>query len=70
LTLPLAEQTIPAEHSLTAPTLLRSQALGLVYESVHRGEIDERAGRKILDDIPACGSGSSATDHSKTTLGD
>jgi predicted nucleic acid-binding protein len=43
--------TIPAEHSLTAPTLLRSQALALVYESVHRGEIDERAGRKILDDI-------------------
>ncbi|TQR87401.1 DUF1905 domain-containing protein [Mycobacterium hodleri] len=43
--------TIPAEHSLTAPTLLRSQVLALVYESVHRGEIDERAGRKILDDI-------------------
>ena len=43
--------TIPPEHSLTAPTLLRSQALALVYESVHRGEIDERTGRKILDDI-------------------
>jgi predicted nucleic acid-binding protein len=43
--------TIPPQHSLTAPTLLRSQALALVYESVHRGEIDERAGRKILDDI-------------------
>jgi predicted nucleic acid-binding protein len=43
--------TIPSEHSLTAPTLLRSQVLALVYESVHRGEIDERAGRKILDDI-------------------
>jgi predicted nucleic acid-binding protein len=43
--------SIPAEHSLTAPTLLRSQVLALVYESVHRGEIDERAGRKILDDI-------------------
>jgi hypothetical protein len=38
--------TIPPQHSLTAPTLLRSQALALVYESVHRGEIDERAGRK------------------------
>jgi hypothetical protein len=43
--------TIPPEHSLAAPTLLRSQALALVYESVHRGEIDERTGRKILDNI-------------------
>jgi predicted nucleic acid-binding protein len=43
--------TIPSEHSLTAPTLLRSQVLSLVYESVRRGEIDERAGRKILDDV-------------------
>ena len=24
-----------------------------VYESVHRGEIDERTGRKVLDDIRA-----------------
>jgi predicted nucleic acid-binding protein len=43
--------TIPPEHSLVAPTLLRSQALALVYESVRRGEIDERIGRKVLDDI-------------------
>jgi predicted nucleic acid-binding protein len=43
--------TIPPQHSLTAPTLLRSQTLALVYESVHRGDIDERTGRKILDDI-------------------
>jgi hypothetical protein len=43
--------TIPPEHSLAAPTLLRSQALALVYESVHRGEIEERTGRKVLDDI-------------------
>jgi len=42
---------IPPRHSLTAPTLLRSQVLALVYESVRRGEIDERASRKILDDI-------------------
>jgi predicted nucleic acid-binding protein len=46
-----AGATIPSEHSLAAPTLLRSQALALVYKSVHRGEIDERSGRKILDDI-------------------
>ncbi len=43
--------TIPPEHSLVAPTLLHSQALALVYESVRRGEIDERIGRKVLDDI-------------------
>ena len=43
--------TIPPEHSLAAPTLLRSQALALVYGSVHRGEIDERTGRGILDGI-------------------
>jgi predicted nucleic acid-binding protein len=43
--------TIPPQHSLTAPTLLRSQTLALVSESAHRGDIDERTGRKILDDI-------------------
>ncbi|MHA3022322.1 type II toxin-antitoxin system VapC family toxin [Mycobacterium sp. BMJ-28] len=43
--------TIPAQHSLTAPTLLRSQVLALVYGAARRGEIDERAGRKILNDI-------------------
>jgi predicted nucleic acid-binding protein len=42
---------IPPAHSLAAPTLLRSQVLALVYESVHRGEIDERTGRKLLDGI-------------------
>jgi predicted nucleic acid-binding protein len=43
--------TIPPGHSLAAPTLLRSQALALVYGSVRRGDIDERTGRKILDDV-------------------
>ena len=43
--------TIPPEHSLTAPTLLRSQVLALVYESVRRGDVDEQTGRKILHDI-------------------
>lgn len=42
---------IPPEHSLAAPTLLRSQVLARVYQSVRRGEIDERGGRKILDDV-------------------
>ncbi|MHC9292971.1 type II toxin-antitoxin system VapC family toxin [Mycobacterium sp. LTG2003] len=43
--------TIPPAHSLAAPTLMRSQALALVYESVRRGEIDEHTGRTVLDDI-------------------
>lgn len=45
--------TLPTGHDLAAPTLLRSQALALVYGSVQRGEIDERAGRKVLDGIRA-----------------
>ena len=45
------ETAIPSEHSLTAPTLLRSQVLALVYGSVRRGEINEKAGRKLLDEI-------------------
>lgn len=42
---------IPAEHSLTAPSLLRSQVLALVYGSVHAGHLDARAGRTILDRV-------------------
>jgi predicted nucleic acid-binding protein len=51
ITLATDQAVIPPERSLTAPTLLRSQVLTLVYGSVRRGEIDERAGRKVLDDI-------------------
>jgi predicted nucleic acid-binding protein len=29
----------PAEHKLLAPTLLRSQTLSALHESVHRGEV-------------------------------
>lgn len=43
--------TVPSRHSLTAPTLMRSQALALVYESVRRGEIRDKDGRKVLDDM-------------------
>lgn len=43
--------TVPPQHSLAAPTLLRSQVLALIYQSVRRGELDDRAGRKVLDDI-------------------
>lgn len=44
---------IPAGHALLAPTLMRSQALALLYGSVRRGETDERAAKKILDGIRA-----------------
>lgn len=49
ISLATAEAAIPPQHSLAAPTLLRSQVLALVYESVRRGEIDEREGRSVLD---------------------
>lgn len=63
--------TIPPEHSLAAPTLLRSQALALVYESVHRGEIEKRTGAGRFSMIFAgCGSDSSATEHCRTTHGE
>ncbi|AQT82337.1 hypothetical protein B1R94_28480 [Mycolicibacterium litorale] len=45
------ELTIPPQHSLTAPTLLRSQVLACVYDMVYRGEIDTGAGKRILDGI-------------------
>jgi predicted nucleic acid-binding protein len=45
------EFTVPPMHSLAAPTLMRSQVLALVYESVRRGEIDERTGRKVLEGV-------------------
>ena len=43
--------SIPAGHALVAPTLLRSQALALVYASVRAGTTDERAARRTLDGI-------------------
>jgi predicted nucleic acid-binding protein len=51
--LAISGATIPSQHSLTAPTLLRSQVLALVYESVRRGDIDQKAGREVLDGIRA-----------------
>jgi predicted nucleic acid-binding protein len=46
---------IPPDRSLTAPTLLRSQVLALVYDSVRRGQIDEPAGRQVLDGVRRLG---------------
>lgn len=39
---------VPGEHELLAPTLLRSQALSLLHEAVHRGELDAQAARERL----------------------
>jgi predicted nucleic acid-binding protein len=36
---------VSAEHELLAPTLLRSQVLSLLHESVHRGELPPDAAR-------------------------
>ncbi len=47
--------TIPPQRSLTAPTLLRSQVLALVYDSVRRGQTDESAGRQVLDGVRRLG---------------
>jgi len=48
-----SQSPIVPEHALLAPTLLRSEALTLVYASVKSGECDVRDGRKVLDDIRA-----------------
>ncbi|MGH2511380.1 MAG: type II toxin-antitoxin system VapC family toxin [Candidatus Limnocylindrales bacterium] len=39
---------IPAEHSLLAPTLLRSQVLSELHEAVQRGEIPADVARERL----------------------
>jgi predicted nucleic acid-binding protein len=40
---------IPDEHRLLAPTLLRSQMLSLLYQSVRRGEISKADADERLD---------------------
>ena len=39
---------VGGEHELLAPTLLRSQALSMLHEAVHRGEIPADVGRGRL----------------------
>lgn len=47
----LAEEraTIAAEHKLLAPTLLRSQVLSLLFQSVRQGELAKRDAEGHLD---------------------
>jgi predicted nucleic acid-binding protein len=44
---------IPAEHELLAPTLLRSQTLSALHESVHRGELAPEVALDLLARIKA-----------------
>ncbi|MFC1436826.1 type II toxin-antitoxin system VapC family toxin [Streptacidiphilus sp. N1-10] len=43
------EVTIPDEHRLLAPTLLRSQLLTLLYQAVRRGEMSRKDADRRLD---------------------
>jgi predicted nucleic acid-binding protein len=44
---------VAAEHELLAPTLLRSQALSVLHEAVHRGELPADVALDRLDRIRA-----------------
>jgi predicted nucleic acid-binding protein len=45
------EATIAAAHSLVAPTLLRSQALAILYGDVRTGRLPREEARATLDRI-------------------
>ena len=44
---------VATKHTLLAPTLLRSQALSVLHEAVHRGEIAPDAAREQLARVRA-----------------
>jgi len=44
-----ARTAISDKHKLLAPTLLRSEVLGLLYASVRRGDMDRKEAREQLD---------------------
>jgi predicted nucleic acid-binding protein len=43
--------TVPDEHQLVAPNLLRSQALSLIYRAARAGDYTEPEARALLDGI-------------------
>ncbi|QNN54087.1 type II toxin-antitoxin system VapC family toxin [Nocardioides mesophilus] len=45
------QAVVAAEHQLLAPTLLRSQVLSMLYQSVRRGELDEKEAGRRLDHV-------------------
>lgn len=42
------EKTVCSKHKLLAPTLLRSQALSVLHEAVHRGDLPADEAREQL----------------------
>ena len=42
---------VPDGSTLVAPSLLRSQALALIYRRFRAGELDEKEARRLLDGI-------------------
>ena len=48
-----AEAVIPDEHQLLAPTLLRSQMLTALYQSVRRGEVTKKEADRRLTYVRA-----------------
>ena len=45
------QTVIAAEHSLVAPSLLRSQVLSILYRAVRAGELSSHEGRALLDRV-------------------
>ena len=43
------EAVVRGEHQILAPTLLRSQALSLLYQAVRRGELTKKDAARQLD---------------------
>lgn len=44
-------RTMRAEHSLVAPSLLRSQVLSILYRAVRAGELSPKEGKALLDRV-------------------
>ena len=49
----IARRPVPvaAEHSLVAPSLLRSQVLSILYRAVRAGELTPQEGRALLERV-------------------
>ena len=45
------DRAIAAEHSLVAPSLLRSQALSILYRAARSGELSSKEARTLLDRV-------------------
>ena len=45
------QTVIAAEHSLVAPSLLRSQVLSILYRAVRAGELSAQEGKVLLDRV-------------------